>query len=139
MWQRSALDFTGTYVSSSHAYADAGATLRDHVVPGCVGTYVRPVAKGRPGGLRASGGSPLVLPPHERLVPVEDDKRAHAIAAVALPFPHPNLTAAADADLRAAVAYAVNRRQDLAEFREFQMSVVDKVARDLLPINECGW
>ena len=136
MWQRSALDFTGTYVSSSRVYADAVATLRGHIVPGCVGTYVRPVAKGRPGGLRASGGSPLVLPPHERLVPVEDDKRAHAIAAAALPFPTPNLTAAAEADLRAAVIYAVNRRDDLAEFRKSQMSVIDEVAHSLLPINE---
>ena len=122
--QRSAIDFTGTNVASSRAYADAVTILRASLVPGCVGTYVRPVAKPQQGGLRASGGCPLVLPPHERLVAVEDDKGAHAAAAAALPFPHPSLTAVADADLRAAVKYAVGHRQDIAEFRSEQMSVV---------------
>ena len=134
--QRSAIDFTGTNVASSRAYADAVTILRASLVPGCVGTYVRPVAKPQQGGLRASGGCPLVLPPHERLVAVEDDKGAHAAAAAALPFPHPSLTAVADADLRAAVKYAVGHRQDIAEFRSEQMSVVEKVARMLTPIND---
>ena len=86
MHNRSALDFTATYVSASRAYVDAVTILRAHLVPGCAGSDVRPTAKPH-GGLRASGGCPLVLPPAERLVPVEDDKGAHADAAVRLPFP----------------------------------------------------
>ena len=76
MQNRSALDFTGTYVSASRAYVDAVTILRAHLVPGCAGSDVRPTAKPQ-GGLRASGGCPLVLPPEERLVPVEDDNRPH--------------------------------------------------------------
>jgi hypothetical protein len=77
-----------------------------------------------------------VLPPEERLVPVEDDKGAHADAAVRLPFPQKSITASAEADMRAAVSYAVNHRHNLSEFRSAQMAIVHKVARMLEPINE---
>ena len=92
MQHRSALDFTGTYVSASRAYVDAVTILRAHLVPGCAGSDIHPTAKPH-GGLRASGGCPRVLPPVERLVPVEDDKGAHADAAVRLPFPQKSITA----------------------------------------------
>ena len=80
MQVRSALDFAGAEVSSSSEYVRAVDTLRAHLVPGCVGSDSRPQAKPQ-GGLRASGGCPLVLPPNERLVSVESDKGAHADAA----------------------------------------------------------
>ena len=135
MQNHSALDFTGTYVSASRAYVDAVTILRAHLVPGCAGSDVRPTAKPH-GGLRASGGCPLVLPPAERLVPVEDDKGAHADAAVRLPFPQRSITASAEADMRAAVSHAVNHRHHLSAFRSAQMAIVHKVARMLEPINE---
>ena len=135
MQRRSALDFAGTYVSASRAYVDAVTILRAHLVPGCIGSDARPTAKPH-GGLRASGGCPLVLPPHERLVPVEDDKGAHADAAVRLPFPQRSITEAAEADMRAAVAHAVSHRHHLSEFRSAQMDIAHKVAHMLEPINE---
>ena len=135
MQVRSALDFAGAEVSSSSEYVRAVATLRAHLVPGCVGSDSRPQAKPQ-GGLRASGGCPLVLPPNERLVAVESDKGAHADAASRIPFPKGNLTAGAEGDLRAAVSYAVRHRHDLSEFRRSQMLVVESVARTLEPLNE---
>ena len=77
-----------------------------------------------------------MLPPEERLVPVADDKGAHADAAVRLPFPHKSITASAEADMRAAVSRAVKHRHDLSEFRSAQMAIVHKVAHMLEPINE---
>ena len=132
---RSALDFAGAEVSSSSEYVRAVATLRAHLVPGCVGSDSRPQAKPQ-GGLRASGGCPLVLPPNERLVSVESDKGAHADAASRIPFPTGNLTAGAEGDLRAAVSYAVRHRHHISEFRRSQMLVVESVARSLEPLNE---
>ena len=123
---RSALDFAGAEVSSSSEYVRAVAALRAQLVPGCVGSDSRPQAKPQ-GGLRASGGCPLVLPPNERLVAVESDKGAHADAASRIPFPKGNLTAGAEGDLRAAVSYAVRHRHSLSEFRRSQMLFVESV------------
>ena len=109
--------------------------LRAHLVPGCAGNYSRPMVKPL-GGLRASGGCPLVLPPHERLVPVEDDKGAHADAATRLPFPQASLTSAAEGDMRAAVSHAVRHRHSISEFRSAQMEVVNSVAAMLEPLSE---
>ena len=76
-----------------------------------------------------------MLPPHERLVPVEDDKGAHADAASRLPFPQKSITEGAEGDMRAAVIHAVRHRGHLSKFRSDQMTVVHEVAHMLEPIN----
>ena len=109
--------------------------LRAHLVPGCAGNHSRPMVKPQ-GDLRASGGCPLVLPPHERLVSIEDDKDAHADAATRLPFPQASLTAAAEGDMRAAVSHAVRHCHTISEFRSAQMEVASSVATMLEPLSE---
>ena len=136
MWPaRSQLDFTGTRAASAPAYLRAVQLLRASMLPGCVGTYVRPTARPS-GGPRASGGRPLVLPPEERLVDVEDDKAAHANAAVLLPFPMPSITASASADLRAAVKFAVANRERLPAIRSAAVSAAEAVAASLSDMSD---
>ena len=136
MWPvRSQLDFTGTTAAAAPAYVRAVRTLRASMLPGCVGTYVRPTARPT-AGPRASGGRPLVLPPEERLVDVEDDKAAHANAAVLLPFPSPSLTASASADLRAAVKFAVANRGSLPAIRSAAVSTAKAVAASLSDMSD---
>ena len=132
---RSQLDFTGTTAARAPVYTTAVRRLRQLLVPGCAGAYVRPQAKRHDGGLRAAGGRPLVVPPHERLVPVEDDQLAHAIAAAQLPFPHPSIGAGAEPDLVAAVKHAVRERHSLQEFRRVQLALVDDISTSLLEMN----
>ena len=76
-----------------------------------------------------------MLPPHERLVAVDNDKAAHAEAASRLPFPQRSAAHAADADLCAAVAYAVDHRESLREFRRGQLEIVDAVVESLTPMS----
>jgi hypothetical protein len=76
-----------------------------------------------------------VLPPHERLVAVESDKAAHAEAAARLRFPQKGTADTADADLRAAVAYAVDHRDTLRSFRKDQLAKVDAVVASLAPMS----
>ena len=127
---RSQLDFTGTAAAQAPAYRRAVQMLRASMVPGCVGTYTRPEAKAA-AGPRASGGKPLVLPPEERLVAVEDDKGAHAFHASLLPFPRPPLTASASADLRAAVRFAVANHARLPAIRSAAVSSAEAVAASM--------
>ena len=117
MSRPSALDFIGTRAAALPLYVAAVQFLRANLVPGCEGQYTRPASK-LSGGLRASGGCPIVLPPHERLVAVESDKAAHAEAAARLQFPPKGTAETADTDLRAAVAYAVVHRDTLRLFRK---------------------
>ena len=130
----SALDFTGTRVSALPVYAHAVETLRAIMVPGCEDRYTRPTARPQ-GGDRASGGCPLVLPPQERLVAESSDKAAHAAAAARLPFPQKGGAKDADADMRAAVAYAVDHRESLSKFRSDQLVVIDAVVASLAPLS----
>ena len=128
--RRSQLDFAGTTASSAPAYVRAVQLLRESMVSGCAGTYVRPTA--RPGaGPRASGGTPLVMPPEDRLVAVEADKAEHALQASMLPFPRAHLTASASADLRAAVRFAVANRAHLPAVRSAAVSSAEAVAASL--------
>ena len=133
--RRSQLDFTGTTAAQAPAYRRAVRLLRASMVPGCVGTYVRPEAKAA-AGPRASGGKPLVLPPDERLVAVADDKAAHAFHASQLPFPHPPITASASADLRAAVRFAVANRARLPAIRSAAVSSAEAIAASLIGMSE---
>ena len=94
-----------------------------------VNFYVRPSASSQRRGAR--GGSALVQPPADRLVPVEDDTGLHIAAALRLPFPQPEFDAPWAADLVAAVGRCVEagdglpgwRRDRLAEARDIAASL----------------
>jgi hypothetical protein len=133
--RRSQLDFTGTQAAQAPAYRRAVQLLRASMLPGCVGTYVRPMAK-QAEGPRAAGGRPLVVPPEERLVAVEDDKAAHAYDAAQLPFPRPPITASASADLRAAVRFAVANRARLPAVRAAAVSSAETIAASLSDMSD---
>jgi hypothetical protein len=95
-------------------------------------TYKRPSQPAR-GRFNASSGSALVRPPHERLVPTEDDPVEHAKSARDLEYPAPDPSGDAPGSLRAAVRFMVRNRASIRAWREERAGRLATIARSLEP------